>query len=363
MMNAPRKLSVLFTALAVSGAIASPVAASMPELESSMLTLINEERASNSLAPLTPYFDLEDDAVAHSATMRDSVHLHHNPALGSVTSGWYALGENVGVGPTVESLHGAFMASPGHRANVLGDYNYAGVGIVDDGSRIWVTIVFMRGPAGLGAPPPPPPPPATLPEEATDVGLVDPTTGIWHLRDHDGTVSEFYYGNPGDYPMLGDWDCDGVDTPGLYRQSDGYVYLRNSNTQGFADIRFYFGNPADIPLAGDFDGDGCDSVSVYRQAEARVYVINELGADEMGLGAADYHFTIGGPGQTVIAGDFDGDGVDTATVAVAGSVAGDWTAGGRSAVGTFAGGAFDLEGADSFFFGNPGWLPVSGHTG
>ena len=46
----------------------------------------------------------------------------------------------------------------------------------------------------------------------------------------------FYFGNPGDYPFMGDWDCDDVDTPGLYRQSDGYVYLRNSNTQGIADV-------------------------------------------------------------------------------------------------------------------------------
>ena len=44
--------------------------------------------------------------------------------------------------------------------------------------------------------------------------------------------------------MVGDWNCDGIDTPGLYRQSDGFVYLRNSNTQGVADIRFFFGNPS-----------------------------------------------------------------------------------------------------------------------
>jgi hypothetical protein len=360
-MKTIRSLSVLLAAMALGATMATPVAAT--ELEASMLSLINAERADNGLAPLATYSDLVDDAIAHSTTMRDMVYLHHNPELGSVTTGWFALGENVGVGPTVDSLHAAFMASPGHRANVLGDYNYAGVGIVEDGPRIWVTIVFMRGPVGLGEPAPPPPPPAMLPAAATDVGLVDPTTGIWYLRDFDGSVNDFYYGNPGDYPMLGDWDCDGIDTPGLYRQSDGYVYLRNSNTQGVADIRFYFGNPADIPLAGDFDGDGCDSVSVYRQSESRVYIINRLGDGERGLGAADYSFSMGGPGQAVVAGDFDGDGIDTVTVAPAGSVAGDWTAGGHAALGRFAAGTFDLDGADSFFFGTPGWLPVSGRTG
>jgi hypothetical protein len=143
------------------------------------------------------------------------------------------------------------------------------------------------------------------------VGLVDPDTGIWRVADNDGRVTSFYYGNPGDFPIMGDWDCSGTDTPGLYRQSDGFVYLRNSNTQGNADIRFYFGNPGDIPLAGDFNNDGCDTVSIYRQTEGRVYIINKLGENDGGLGAADHDFYFGNPGDKPFVGDFDGDGIDT----------------------------------------------------
>jgi hypothetical protein len=142
------------------------------------------------------------------------------------------------------------------------------------------------------------------------VGLVDPSTGIWYLRSDDGAVS-FYYGNPGDYPMMGDWDCDGIATPGLYRQSDGFAYLRNTNSQGNADIRFFFGNPSDVPLAGDFNGDGCDTVSIYRQTEGRVYIINKLGENDGGLGVAEYSFFFGNPGDKPFVGDFDGDGIDT----------------------------------------------------
>ncbi len=151
-----------------------------------------------------------------------------------------------------------------------------------------------------------PVPPVGLP-----VGVVDPATGRWHLARTDGSIAEFYFGNPGDFPIMGDWDCDGVDTPGLYRRADGYAYLRNSNTQGIADVRFFFGDPGDVPLAGDFDGDGCDTVSIYRPALGRVYVINELGSDEAGLGAADFAYYFGDPGDKPFAGDFDGDGVDT----------------------------------------------------
>jgi hypothetical protein len=119
------------------------------------------------------------------------------------------------------------------------------------------------------------------------VGVVDQTQGLWYLRDAgNGATTSFYFGNPGDFPIMGDWDCDGIDTPGLYRRSDGFVYLRNSNTVGVADIPFFFGDPGDIPLAGDFNKDGCDTVSIYRPSQARIFVINELGANDGGLGAA-----------------------------------------------------------------------------
>jgi hypothetical protein len=135
----------------------------------------------------------------------------------------------------------------------------------------------------------------------------------WHLRDAVASESgdvEFIYGNPGDVPMAGDWDCDGIATPGLYRPADGYVYLRNSNSQGIADREFYFGNPGDVPLAGDFNGDGCDTVSLYRPAEGRFYVIDRLGSGAAGLGRADHDFYFGNPGDKAFTGDFDGDGVD-----------------------------------------------------
>ena len=146
--------------------------------------------------------------------------------------------------------------------------------------------------------------------EGESVGLIDPTSGVWNLRDNSGVATSFYFGNPGDFPVTGDWNCDGTDTPGLYRQADGYVYLRNSNNQGVADVRFFFGDPGDIPLAGDMNGDGCDTISVYRPSEQRFYVINELGENDGGLGAADYSFGFGNPGDQPVVGDWDGDGVD-----------------------------------------------------
>lgn len=156
------------------------------------------------------------------------------------------------------------------------------------------------------------PPPEPVPGPVDSVGVVDTSSGFWYLQDATtGKTTSFYFGNPHDTPFAGDWNCDGIDTPGLHRSSDGYVYLRNSNTQGIADTSYFFGNPGDIPLVGDFNGDGCDTVSLYRPSEGRFYVINSLGSGDGGLGAAESDFTFGDAGDVPFAGDFDGDGVDS----------------------------------------------------
>ncbi|MGH8871105.1 MAG: N-acetylmuramoyl-L-alanine amidase, partial [Acidimicrobiia bacterium] len=157
-----------------------------------------------------------------------------------------------------------------------------------------------------------PPAPATASNEAVgrnSVGVVDQGGG-WKLTDPvTGGRPDFTYGDPADIPFAGDWDCDGIATPG--RRSTGQVFLGNSNSAGVADATFVFGNRGDYPLTGDFDGDGCDSLSVYRPSEAGLYIINRMGADGGGLGPAEMHYVYGDPGDVPFAGDWDGDGIDT----------------------------------------------------
>lgn len=150
------------------------------------------------------------------------------------------------------------------------------------------------------------------PPGSSKVATIETASGFWRLYHGAVQVGSYFYGVPGDVGFFGDWDCDGVETPGLYRQSDGYVYLRNSNTQGVADITYFFGIPGDVPLAGDFNGDGCDTVSIYRPAEARFYIINDLGSGDGGLGEADYSYLYGVVGDVPFIGDWNGNGVDTA---------------------------------------------------
>lgn len=190
----------------------------------------------------------------------------------------------------------------------------------------------------------------SLPAAAQDTpGAVDPLKSQWTLRAQDGSTTTIGYGNPGDRPFAGDWNCDGIDTPGLFRPSDGYVYLRNSISTGIADITFFFGNPGDMPVVGDFNGDGCDTVSIYRPVEARFYIINKLGQGGGGLGAAEYSFVYGNPGDVPFVGDWDGNGIDTPGLR-------------RPSDGfvylrnTNTQGVADI----SYFYGNPGDVPFAG---
>jgi len=78
---------------------------------------------------------------------------------------------------------------------------------------------------------------------------------------------------------------------------------------GAADFSFSFGNPGDTPFVGDFDGDDIDTIGLYRQSTGFVYFRNSNST-----GVADLSFFYGDAGDQILAGDWDGDGDDTVAV-------------------------------------------------
>jgi hypothetical protein len=141
-MRTARKIAIVLVALVVmTVGLALPAQAGA---EGDFLSKINASRSAAGLAPVSMHSDLVPDARNHSAEMMAAGQIFHSSNLGSVASGWEALAENVGAGPSVASLHTAFMNSAGHRANILGNYNHVGVGVVTEGDLIWVTVIFMR---------------------------------------------------------------------------------------------------------------------------------------------------------------------------------------------------------------------------
>ena len=194
-------------------------------------------------------------------------------------------------------------------------------------------------PVSICAPPTPEPAPPRL------------RTAQWYLRN-DATSGPadvtFTYGDPGDLPIVGDWNGDGIDTPGVVR--DGQILLRDANSSGPADVSFTYGDPGDTVVAGDWNGDGVDTVGVVRGTQVFLRNSNTSGpadvtfsygdpgdqlifgkwqagaiADTVGAvrgatfllrnsntsGPAELQCTYGDPGEPVLIGDWNGDGVDT----------------------------------------------------
>lgn len=84
-------------------------------------------------------------ARKHTREMTGANLLHHTTEtnMRRRITNWVLLGENVGVGGTVDSLHVAFMNSPSHRENVMHtSFRHVGIGTRHAHGRLWVTVVF-----------------------------------------------------------------------------------------------------------------------------------------------------------------------------------------------------------------------------
>jgi hypothetical protein len=150
--------------------------------------------------------------------------------------------------------------------------------------------------------------PAWQPLNPIPAGLVDTAIGRWYLRDTSGLVTTFEFGGAGDAPFMGDWDCDGIDTPGAYREADATVHLRNTNTTGGADRWFGVDPAGGTVLAGDWDGDGCDTIAVFR--DGYLSLSDALPAPGAGF-SPDRSYWFGIPADRPFSGDFNGNGRDT----------------------------------------------------
>jgi hypothetical protein len=110
--------------------------------------LANAERAKKDRGKLKLDPELGKVARKHTGEMIDKDLLYHTAQNDLLTRivGWDILGENVGVGGTVASLHEAFMDSTPHRRNILyRDYERFGIGVAKGHDRMWVTVIFQAG--------------------------------------------------------------------------------------------------------------------------------------------------------------------------------------------------------------------------
>jgi hypothetical protein len=168
----------------------------------------------------------------------------------------------------------------------------------------------------------------------------------------------FAFGTAGDIPLLGDWNGDGIATPGVFRVDgvgNGTFLLRNSLSSGAADITFSFGQVGDRPLVGDWNGDGIDTVALQRGNNYFLRATNAASSSITTV-VAGLNTDIG------VAGDWDGDHLDTiglfrpstATWYLGGAtfayglstdvpITGDWNHDGIDTPGVFRNGVFYLR--------------------
>jgi hypothetical protein len=157
--------------------------------------------------------------------------------------------------------------------------------------------------------------PASVTAQAAPVAALPPKpaiyrNGLWLLRSSmttGGASNTFVFGRTGDFPVMGDWNGDGVKTAGIVRGSTWY--LRNTNSKGPADITFTFGGPNDFPIVGDWDGDGDDTPGVVRCVDAKCTLPIWLLRNTASAGRTNKVVRFGVDGFPVV-GDWDNDGDD-----------------------------------------------------
>jgi subtilisin family serine protease len=237
-----------------------------------------------------------------------------------------------------------------------------------------------------------------VPVAADHIGVYK--NGVFSLRNTNTSgaadITAVFGGDPSDLPIVGDWNADGVDTVGVYRNSTGVFFLSNSNTSPAVNVSLVFGNPSDTPLHGHWTNTlPNDGVGVYRNSNGILYQKNALTT-----GFSDYFAIFGNPGDQGIAGDWNNNGFDSIgiyrstdqtwylsnnstpsgitfadlsfvwNIGTNAPVTGDWDADGVATVGYFNGtnGVFALHstlaaaGSDNVFaFGPTGGIPVAGH--
>jgi uncharacterized protein YkwD len=89
----------------------------------------NAYRVAQGLPRLATRKDLHRVSQRWSRKMAAAGQMTHNPSYAAqIPSGWTAAGENVAAGYPVGKVTPAWWHSPGHRANMLGDYTHIGIG-------------------------------------------------------------------------------------------------------------------------------------------------------------------------------------------------------------------------------------------
>ena len=153
-MIAPTSAPRTASAANVSSFVAHYTTASLSAQEQTAGNLLNSDRARYNLSPLVIDPELCRIARIKSEDMRDNQYFAHtSPTYGGVHDmlrkfgySFSSAGENIAHHATIEKAQAAFLASPGHRKNIMNAaYTKAGVGVaIDEKGYVYLTQIFVR---------------------------------------------------------------------------------------------------------------------------------------------------------------------------------------------------------------------------
>lgn len=157
-----------------------------------------------------------------------------------------------------------------------------------------------------------------------DFGLYRPLTlgpaapgGTWTFTlgpTYTSATSVLWGGSLNDVPIPGDWDGNGVVDVAIWRPSDRKVYVLQGPAWNSAFTIGPWGSPGDVAIPGDYDNDTRLDLAFFNAGDRAVYVLQ--GGTNF---TTAFKIVMGAPGQTPVQGDFDGDGALDLAMVVPGS--------------------------------------------
>jgi hypothetical protein len=175
-------------------------------------------------------------------------------------------------------------------------------------------------------------------------------SGTWQLASHadapDHDAREVVFGMPGAIPIVGDFNGDGIDEVGVFYEGEWFLDVNGNGRWDDEDLWARLGDNYDLPVVGDWDGDGKDDIGIYgpkwpgddraierepglpdsmnspanrpknmppepHEATSGWRLLKRTSRGEARADLIDHVFRYGVPTNAPVAGDFNGDGIDT----------------------------------------------------
>lgn len=138
-------LALLLSAVVLLIPLQAQRADALADQEAEFATMVNDTRQRTEAQNLRLSERLSELARRHSRQMARRGELFHSDLRRLFRGFNYRMvGENVGYGGSLDQLLQAFLDSPPHRQNLLGQWRKTGVGVYEQDGRVWITQLFYR---------------------------------------------------------------------------------------------------------------------------------------------------------------------------------------------------------------------------